>query len=209
MNRLRSLFAAAVLGCVAVVFLAGPAAAQMMRPGPDRPSPYPPNRMPGWDWWRIYPWSPYNYGRNPYNPAIVPYPYPYPYPVPADASPYYTNDYLNGPSAPKLAEDTNQHVLIPHETGPLRVPYPGTAVIQVRVPDQLAEVSFDDQKTSSIGQTRYFATPELPAGKTHRYTITASWKKDGKPVSEERQVEVTPGKTVHVDFTQPTGKAGL
>ena len=32
-------------------------------------------RLPGWDWWRIYPWSPYNYGRNPYNPIWI-YPYP-------------------------------------------------------------------------------------------------------------------------------------
>jgi hypothetical protein len=49
------------------------------------------NRMPGSDWWRIYPWSPYNAWNNrywypPYNPN---YPYPpdeaypyYPYPVP-------------------------------------------------------------------------------------------------------------------------------
>jgi hypothetical protein len=31
--------------------------------------------MFGWDWWRTCPWSPYNYGRNPYNPAVVLYPY--------------------------------------------------------------------------------------------------------------------------------------
>jgi hypothetical protein len=39
--------------------------------------------MYGWDWWRTYPWSPYNYGRNPYNPAVLPYPYVVPnrYPI--------------------------------------------------------------------------------------------------------------------------------
>ena len=47
------------------------------KPGriPGRRPPRPPVPPPGWDWWRIYPWSPYNYGRNPYNPIWI-YPYP-------------------------------------------------------------------------------------------------------------------------------------
>jgi hypothetical protein len=58
--------------------------------------------LPGWDWWRTYPWSPYNYGRNPYNPIRI-YPYPgYPYnPVwvypysgyPDNSPPYIQPDY--------------------------------------------------------------------------------------------------------------------
>ena len=59
-----------------------------------RPAPEPSNRrglMPGWDWWRTYPWSPYNAWKNPYwyPPYNGNYPYPpgavypdYPYPVP-------------------------------------------------------------------------------------------------------------------------------
>src|SRR5262245_50622074 len=49
-----------------------------------------PNHMPGWDWWKIYPWSPYNYGRNPYNPIIYPPYYPdyNPYPYGPDYSGY-------------------------------------------------------------------------------------------------------------------------
>jgi hypothetical protein len=48
-------------------------------------------RLPGSDWWRTYPWSPYNAWRNPYwYPPYNPnYPYPpdaaypgYPYPAP-------------------------------------------------------------------------------------------------------------------------------
>ena len=51
-------------------------------------------RLPGSDWWRIYPWSPYNAWRNPYwyPPYNRDYPYPpdaaypvYPYPVPPPA----------------------------------------------------------------------------------------------------------------------------
>ena len=64
-----------------------------------RPPVYPPNydtRMPGSDWWRIYPWSPYNAWQNPYwyPPYNRNYPYPpgaaypvYPYPVPSPAPP--------------------------------------------------------------------------------------------------------------------------
>jgi hypothetical protein len=40
----------------------------------------------GWDWWRTYPWSPYNAWQNPYwYPPYNPY-YPYP---PIEAYPYY------------------------------------------------------------------------------------------------------------------------
>ena len=43
---------------------------RVRRAAPFRPAS---NRIvPGSDWWRIYPWSPYNYGRNPYNPIVVP-----------------------------------------------------------------------------------------------------------------------------------------
>ena len=62
-----------------------------------RPPTYPPNhetRMPGSDWWRTYPWSPYNAWKNPYwyPPYNRNYPYPpdaaypvFPYPVPSPA----------------------------------------------------------------------------------------------------------------------------
>ena len=64
-----------------------------------RPAPDPSNRggrMPGWDWWRTYPWSPYNAWKNPYwyPPYNHNYPYPpdaaypvFPYPVPSPAPP--------------------------------------------------------------------------------------------------------------------------
>ncbi|SRR6266545_4028893 len=77
-----------------------------VRPNPlplTRPTVSPPyngTRPIGWDWWRIYPWSPYNAWRNPYwyppynnypfppswgypqDPSVVPIPYPVPQPIP-------------------------------------------------------------------------------------------------------------------------------
>src|SRR5262249_2737708 len=38
---------------------------------------FPPNRMPGWDWRYIYPYSAYNLERR-YYPYYYPYPVPYP-----------------------------------------------------------------------------------------------------------------------------------
>ncbi len=40
-------------------------------------SAYNRQHMPGWDWWRTYPWSPYNI-YNPYNPYSPYYPGNYP-----------------------------------------------------------------------------------------------------------------------------------
>jgi hypothetical protein len=101
MNRVRLLLLA--FTCALVLALPHPATAGGYRPirpvqpivpwQPIRPvQPVVPNHMPGWDWWRIYPWSPYNYGRNPYNPIVYPYPY----------TPYYGSyspSYGGGPTA--------------------------------------------------------------------------------------------------------------
>ena len=86
MEKSVRVLATVLLSTVALLLPAGPAKAQRF-PGigraPGSPAVLPPNRMYGWDWWRTYPWSPYNYGRNRYNPAVVPYPYvvPYRYPI--------------------------------------------------------------------------------------------------------------------------------
>jgi hypothetical protein len=88
MEKSVRVLAIALLSTVPLLLLAGPAEAQI-RPGigrrplqplvfgprPLQSSVFPPNRLPGWDWQRTYPWSPYNYGRNRYNPAVFPYPY--------------------------------------------------------------------------------------------------------------------------------------
>ena len=176
----------------------------LYRPAPD------PQHMPGWDWERTYPWSPYNYGRNPYNPIITPYPYPY-YPSPY-YGPAYGPQYAYGPgnvSAPDGATfptQQGQPVLMPHPTGELRVPPPGAAIVQVRVPDVNAHVLFDGERTYTMGTNRYFVTPELPNDKPYHYTVSASWSDGGDNVSKERKVEVTAGNTTVIDFTRPDKK---
>ena len=57
-------------------------------------------RLPGSDWWRIYPWSPYNAWKDPY--WYPPYNPNYPYP-PDSAYPYYP--YPVPPAWPPLPGD--------------------------------------------------------------------------------------------------------
>jgi uncharacterized protein (TIGR03000 family) len=151
----------------------------------------PPRHMPGWDWWRTYPWSPYNYGRNPYNPIIMPYVYPYPAPYPEYVPPPVAPAATPLPAAPAL----------PTVTGPLASPAPGTAIIRVKVPTVWAKVQFNGTDTVTSGKLRWFTTPPLKDGSTVSYRVTAMWTSEGKPMQAERTVRVRAGQNSEVDFT--------
>jgi uncharacterized protein (TIGR03000 family) len=158
---------------------------------------FPANRMPGWDWRRIYPWSPYNYGRNPYNPIILPYAYPQPYPVftPVDGPQGFATQ---GPATPPAQQEE-----IPHPTGAINTPPANAALIEIQVPTEFAQVWFDNEASSSTGTKRYYVTPDLPAGKECHYDIKATWNVNGQAVTKERKIGVQPGQTTKVDFTKP------
>ena len=194
-----------LLSAAAVLLVAGTAEAQFRgylgRPLVRRPV-YPPNRMPGWDWWRTYPWSPYNYGRNPYNPIVVPYPYvqPYPYPV-------YQPYVMQVPSAGGRTSayyGPADSLRLPQPTAPLGTPPPNEGAIRMYLPDTFTEVWFDGEKTSSIGDVRYYVTPELRKEKDYHYDVKIRWNRGGQPVTADRRVTVRAGQTTIVDFTRPS-----
>lgn len=199
MNRTSSL--AAILFLLAATAVAE---AQYYRGSSYHPSypSMPPGHMPGWDWWRTYPWSPYNYGRNPYNPIIPPYPMPaYPYPpVPPYVPPVPPADGAMFPNS------LGPRVTVPQPTGPQSAPPPDAALVLVRVPTASASVRFDGERTFTEGTTRYFVTRSLQEGKAYQYTVSATFNRAGQPVTEERQVKVRRGHTTVVDFTRPAGK---
>jgi uncharacterized protein (TIGR03000 family) len=195
----------ALLSALTLLAIAGESQAQYrgFRGRVVRRSTFPPNRMPGWDWWRIYPWSPYNYGRNPYNPMVYPY---------VDSYPIYSPYSVGGDYPPPVygqpaygSTESSEPLYLPNPTGPGAVPPPDGALIRLFIPDRFGEVYFDDVKTSSIGTTRYYVTPTLPGDKPLSYQVKASFRRDGETVSEERTVKVSPGKTVIVDFDKPVG----
>jgi len=199
--------------------------------GTTRPTPnvYPnyPNRgmMPGQDWWKIYPWSNYNawrniywyppyntnypfapnqfYGNGLYTPVIPSYGiygtgtvYPAtPSYAPAVGSP--------APESPVLPPETTEAPAkaVPHPTGNVKVPPPNAGLIRVELPDAFGTVMFDGQKVSSTGTTRNYVTPELRGGQGASYMVTLVSHRDGQQILKQRQVNVTAGTTVTVDFT--------
>jgi uncharacterized protein (TIGR03000 family) len=202
-----------VLASAAVLLAAGNCQAQFrgFRPLRARAPYFPPNRMPGWDNYYINPYSPYNYGRNPYNPIRVPYVAPYPVYNPM-YSPYgmpYSVPYAvptdPGLQGPALGSSVSYYPgdLIPTPTGPLTAPPPGSAAIELRVPDRFAQVWFDGENTYSMGTTRYYVTPELRQGKEFPYLVKVQWNRNGRPVTEERKIMVRAGQTARIDFTRP------
>jgi uncharacterized protein (TIGR03000 family) len=214
MRRTTPLLAALLAALAVLLSLPGPARAQFRGRGVYRPytaryRPYPPNRMPGWDWWRTYPWSPYNYGRNPYNPIVVPYVYPYPEPYPAyvPSTSYYGTDSLTTSEGSTATTSSEPYTLIPHAVPSLGSYVPANlGAVRLRLPDAFADVRFDGDLTSSMGYVRFYETPPLEAGKTYRYTVKVSWTRDGSNVTEERLIRVRPGHTTLVDFTRPVAR---
>jgi uncharacterized protein (TIGR03000 family) len=204
MTRL-SLWIAALAGA-SMLTPAHPAEAAPFRPilplrtvGSARPV-YPRNGMPGSDWWRIYPWSPYNYGRNPYNPIVVPYPYPYVYPYPVYPPPLQPIDDETVADETTFPSHQGRDVLIPFPTGEMKKAPLDAGVIVVRVPTEFTKVLFDGERTYTTGLKRYFVTPSLTSGKIYHYALTVSWEEDGRTVSKERDIAVQAGTTVVLDF---------
>ena len=103
--------------------------------------------MPGWDWWRTYPYSSYNAWRNPYwyypyTPYVV---YPYYYQGVPVVEPVYArvppampaNTYTPGYSAEMIqpaGTANGQQLGMPHPTGELRAAPPDAGALRLQLP---------------------------------------------------------------------------
>jgi uncharacterized protein (TIGR03000 family) len=137
-----------------------------------------------------WPYPPYPYPPYPY----PPYPYPYPYP----AYPYGTllPDFYQGTPDPNYSYSSMPTTaVLPPVDG-------NNAVVLVKVPLALADVTFNGTTTTTTGKTRVFTTPALEPGKTYSYSVTASWTDGGIPRTLTRTVQVSAGQTVTVDFSK-------
>jgi len=76
------------------------------------------------------------------------------------------------------------------------------ANVRVILPDSQARVWFDGSATRQTGTDRLFNTPSLTMGSTYNYQVRATWIRDGREVTQERTVTVTPGQTALVDFSR-------
>lgn len=76
----------------------------------------------------------------------------------------------------------------------------GGLILSVRVPQPAAEVFVDGQKTAQTGTDRTFESPQLEAGQTYKYRVTARWVERGQVVEVSKDVTGAPGEVVRVDF---------
>jgi uncharacterized protein (TIGR03000 family) len=78
----------------------------------------------------------------------------------------------------------------------------GETQLQVIVPDEQAQLWLDGLRMSSTGATRNFGFPDEGPGQTYMHKLTVSWMRDGKPITQEREVQVPGGKLAVIDFTR-------
>lgn len=189
-----------------------------INPNRINPNRINPNHPPGWDWWRIYPWSPYNAWRNPY--WYPPYNWYYPtwyYPysiVDSYAYPAYGTGYataygnttdpaayygVQGSTTQSQMTQARPEAPLPSPTGELKVPPANGAIIQLRGLDGFTPVRFNGQEVASVGSTRYYVL-ELAPGKSFNYTIAAVADHNGKPRTEDRRITITAGDNIMIDF---------
>lgn len=74
-----------------------------------------------------------------------------------------------------------------------------SATVIVRVPSN-AKVLFDGTRTQQTGARRPFITPRLSPGRTYTYELKVEIDRDGRVLSDTRQVSVKAGQTVEIDF---------
>jgi len=71
----------------------------------------------------------------------------------------------------------------------------------VQVP-AVAEVGFEDQKTTQKGPVRFFESPPVAPGRKYVYHIRARWMDNGREVDQTREVNVYAGDKFSIDFTK-------
>lgn len=83
-----------------------------------------------------------------------------------------------------------------------------SSLITVHVPAN-AKVWFDGSETNGNGTVREFKSPPLNPGSLYHYNVKVSWMENGSPVTQTRQVNVSAGNHVNVDFTPASGSTVL
>jgi uncharacterized protein (TIGR03000 family) len=78
-----------------------------------------------------------------------------------------------------------------------------TAYIDIRVPAN-ADLWFQGVKTRQQGSVRRFITPPLAPDREYAYTVRATWRVNGKRVSQRHRVVVRPGDWVRLNWTSGT-----
>jgi uncharacterized protein (TIGR03000 family) len=169
--------------------------------------------------YRPYSWG-YNrgwYGYRPYYGGYYGY-YPYGYYPYYDSSPYYSDLGSGLLDVPAYANNNYQPAPLSLDRTPfggsvLSSDQPSLASPSPAQADTVAHVTviapsgarlwFDDTPTTSTGSLREFVSPPLTPGGRYTYDIKASWKENGREVTQTQKVDVTAGARVNVNFPAP------
>jgi uncharacterized protein (TIGR03000 family) len=76
-----------------------------------------------------------------------------------------------------------------------------TANFRVILPDAKARVFIDGAATEQTGADRMFVTPTLQPG-TYNYVIRVAYMLNGRELTHERTINVSPGRTTVLDLTR-------
>ena len=145
---------------------------------------------PGWGWGG-YGWDygyPYGSGYS-YAPSYYGYDSSYP----SDYSYGYAPDYSLDYSAPAYGYSDDRQPVPPVDN---------RAYFRVLVPAD-AQLWFENQPTTETGSVRIFNSPPLQPGHSYTYDVRAQWRQGSQTVTRHRQVEISPGDRISVDFRQP------
>jgi uncharacterized protein (TIGR03000 family) len=80
------------------------------------------------------------------------------------------------------------------------LPCSDSVVLTVSVPAD-AKVFVNGQSTRSTGELRQYASSGLQPAAVYPYRVRAEFVRDGKPISEEKTVQLTAGQTGSVTFS--------
>jgi uncharacterized protein (TIGR03000 family) len=70
-----------------------------------------------------------------------------------------------------------------------------------------AKIWFGTSETIQTGALRSFQSPPLPVGRDYSYQVRVQWKKDGKDVSEDREIIIHAGDVINLTLGTPLGVA--
>jgi uncharacterized protein (TIGR03000 family) len=133
-----------------------------------------------------------SYGSSPYSgnyyPAYGSYPY-YSYSDLVSRSGYYPGYSSLSSQSPPSSEDAASAPPIGSTSATLILTVPAGAKVWI-----------DDTPMTSTGLFREFESPPLAPGKRYTCKVRVRWNENGQEVTQERQVEVSAGAHVHVDF---------
>ena len=77
-----------------------------------------------------------------------------------------------------------------------------TSAIRVIVPDDDAELSFENEVTKTTGTIRDFETPPLEPGRAYRYTFSVKWAPNNyTTITRKRTISFKAGESITVDLT--------